>query len=146
MKRIDYWGLVLEGTVIVASILLAFIIDAWYQGRQETQEIERLFASLLVETKQNVERIERDLQYRLAVLKSVDELFALSASGAVIDLEDLDGKLGDLVWNGVLPTRWGALESLVSGGRLQLIENIELREALAAMHGQRQELQITIDF
>jgi UDP-N-acetylmuramyl pentapeptide phosphotransferase/UDP-N-acetylglucosamine-1-phosphate transferase len=48
------WWIILQGIGIVASILLAFGIQAWWDERQELEEANKLLSSVLEESRQNV--------------------------------------------------------------------------------------------
>jgi hypothetical protein len=54
-EKIHWKRLALEATAIVASILLAFAIDAWWDDRNEAQLERRMLSALLVEFEQNAE-------------------------------------------------------------------------------------------
>ena len=57
LKRIDWSRLLIEGIVIVVSILLAFAIDAWWDERQEfSAQTERL-VRVAAELRSNAERV-----------------------------------------------------------------------------------------
>ena len=61
-QRLPWGRLIIEGTVIVFSILLAFAIDAWWDGRQvEDAQIERL-SRVAAELRSNSERIHRKIE------------------------------------------------------------------------------------
>ena len=45
-ERKNWKRLALEAVVIVGSILLAFVIEAWWSGQQEQEDLEALVALL----------------------------------------------------------------------------------------------------
>ena len=59
---------IVEGAVIVVSILLAFGIDAWWEGRQERAEEGRYIAALLDEAYGAANELEIDRQARVGRL------------------------------------------------------------------------------
>jgi hypothetical protein len=58
--QIPWFRVFVEGVVIVGSILLAFGIEAWWDGRQERQEVA-----------QSLELIARDLERDSALMVRV---------------------------------------------------------------------------
>ena len=56
---IEWKRLITEGFVIVASILLAFAIDAWWDERQQTRDAEGQVARVVAELRANVAVLEK---------------------------------------------------------------------------------------
>ncbi len=135
--------LLAEGTAIVASILLAFAIQAWWDEGQEKEDAERLLSSILVEYKTNVEAVKEANLHRQAVEDSIRQLFKLAAAPKDPDPKVVDELIGALTYLGGPPVIWGSLESLVEGGRLPLIENIELRNRLTELHRFKHDFEAT---
>ncbi|MFC1575574.1 hypothetical protein ACFL5A_02865 [Gemmatimonadota bacterium] len=117
----------------MASILLAFSIDAWWDGHQERQEEERLLIALLDEFRENKEVLEEARIHHRGLEQAELELMALAAgSSPDISPDSLDQLIGVILWwwSG---TKFsvGALNSVVLGGKLHLIPNEELRREVA---------------
>lgn len=55
---IDWPRLLIEGAVIVVSILLAFAIDAWWDKRQQSEEAAHQVARVVTELESNIKRLE----------------------------------------------------------------------------------------
>jgi len=125
-----------EGVAIVASILLAFGIDAWWQDRQtrfEEQQIlrglqEEFFSINKVLTDHMVLHVER--VQALQELLSIFEDGPSEDTGPIVELAILDmlspttSDLGN-----------GTLVALLSSGRVEILENEVLRAKLAAWSG-----------
>ncbi len=104
-------GLLVEGLVIVVSILLAFAIDAWWDDRQQAEERERILGQLREELSLYQQIVPRaiaasnrasDASIRLleiihgendvspdelrATVAAVDDAFALAAAVPVFEL------------------------------------------------------------
>jgi len=128
------WNRVLvEGLVIVTSILLAFAIDAGWQERQERvvevevldglrrefEEYRKVFVIGLAEHGEMMSAME-------AILRSIDTGMWTS------DEWDID----EAVWQTLIPGTSdlgnGVRDALVQSGRLELISDRALRERLAA--------------
>ncbi len=135
-RQIPWLRTFVEGVVIVGSILLAFGIQAWWDGRQERTEEDRLLYSVLDDMRANRQEIERKSAYHTAAL--VSERRILSLAGTPLDQVSLavaDSLIADVVWwKGSQGWRTGGLDALTGGGRLEVISREELRGALLAWH------------
>jgi hypothetical protein len=129
-QRISWSRVLAEGAIIVLSILLAFGIDAWWQGRgeraQETATLVGLtqdFAAI----EEHLESVGRDHEDRI---EAADRI--LKATGRTPGV--YDGVLGDLSitknLNPIAPNS-GTLNSLLQSSGLELLHNDELRRALS---------------
>ena len=128
MRQSFSW-LVLEGTAIVLSILLAFWIDAWWSDRQD-REVERLIlTSLLDDFRDKKELVEELRPYIGGILTSTKELLYASAEAdRDLSSESIDHLIADIWWNNNTAI-WSAplLNSLVSGDDLTFVSNAQLR-------------------
>ncbi len=108
LSHVSLFRLGVEGVVIVISILLAFGIDAWWEGRQEQQRAQNYGASLLEDARTNLERVEASRGQAENELRAVMKLGRLRAtikwSRRVIS--DCSRKTYDLQWQ--LGTRLGS--------------------------------------
>jgi hypothetical protein len=78
--------LLLESVLIVASILLAFALNGWWETRQERRLGERALASFDQEIRQNRENLLAVMPYH----RHLHALFSgLSTSGAVRTFDDI---------------------------------------------------------
>jgi hypothetical protein len=128
--------LLLEGLVIVASILLAFAIDAAWDERQERAQERRL-----------LEALEDEFAAHPPVLldaQAVHQRFA-NATFALFDTLDAAGEgevvvVSDSLLYPIMRGRTtqlaqGELEAALSSGAIDLIQNRDLRRRLAAWPG-----------
>jgi len=126
--------LVLEGVVIVLSILAALALDAGWDEWQEDREAARALESLDAEFVQARESIEfyRSIEERIlhAVSSVVDSLDAAQRRGSTSVVLP-DTALGLAYIPPTTSVRLGTLEGLIASGRLDIIEDPELRTALA---------------
>ena len=97
-REIPWPRILVEGAVIIVSILLAFGIDAWWDGRQELEEEQRLLLALKSEFETNLSKIEEQLKYRQAVVSSITQIFEAAAGQTAVTTEELDQLIGDTVW------------------------------------------------
>jgi hypothetical protein len=125
-------GFLAEGLVVIASILLAFAIDAWWDRRGEQEREAEVLAALEHEMIQNKQGIETTLeshdrthQAALAFLGSTpEEIGSLSADSAAV--------LGSWLFRVRVFT---PLEGVMNGEELSAIRDPELRLALATWGG-----------
>lgn len=134
-SQISYRRLFAEGTAIVISILLAFAIEAWWDDRQDRVEEQELLLALEAEFEFNLSRIDYILNYRNTTLASITRMFEAAAGQRTIAPSELDKLLGDLAWSASVEFSTGALNNLIQGGKLRLIENDELVQILAGLPG-----------
>ena len=118
--------LLFEGLLIVISILMAFWIDAWWSDRQVRADEEQVLTSLLDDFSEKRARVDDQRNYINGILSSTKKLL-YSSTEDTPELSSLaiDQLLGDTWWN-LEASIWSAplLDSVVSGGDLDLISNI----------------------
>ena len=130
---VSWTRLAAESVAIVASILLAFTIDAWWANRADRIEEAEMLRSLQREFEQNLVALDEQLAYRNAVRVSTNQILEAAAGQIELEPAEFDRLLGDILWSGWVDLSTGALQSLLQSGKLSLIENRELREHLAAL-------------
>jgi len=127
-----YVWLVLQAASVVASILLAFAIDAWWGQRVEAAAKNELLEDFRKELMEQRKALDTERVYREASRDSVKSLLAAVASGRYEDnSKTLDHRLADLLWFTDAPESSGLLEALLQGGRIAAIEDETLRRKLA---------------
>ena len=135
------WGrLGAEFIIIVSSILLAFWIDASWESRLGSQEELEILIGL-----------EQQFENQLGVLENFANRYdtlsmrarPLLTSSSIYDLSisHIESGLGALIWAGTFNAGRGTLEAILSSGRLELIENKELRADLAQWNAVLEETQ-----
>ena len=131
MKRDISWPkLLAEGAAIVASILLAFAIDAWWSGQQDREDEAVVLAALEAEFGE----IQREFGFNQAQAKEMQVsarrlLYHGRNPTSEVSDEQIDLWLNDTTWTffaGDAPV----VDSMVLGGRLSLLSNRELRTRL----------------
>jgi hypothetical protein len=124
--------LVLQGVATVASILLAFAIDAWWEQRNAAVEKNVMLESVKAEMLSDLTGVKSQCAYRKASLDSVEILLKAVAAGRYEDTErTLDQRLADLVWYIGIGFSTGAVNSLLSSGQAAAIDDPKLRALLA---------------
>jgi len=121
---------ILDGLVIVTSILLAFGLDAWWASQQRDMQRDELMSALLAEFDASVQEFERVSDRNGEVIVAADSLLLLYDSGA--DLFVAPGLLANIVLVATMDPPTGTLNAMLSSGDIRLIENQELKALLAA--------------
>lgn len=131
----------IEGVVIVASILLAFGVDAWWDERQERVEETEILAGLHREFEEywtvllaRIDQHAQMLSAMAAVLESIE-------GGAWISGEwDLDAAVGRALSPPTTALGNGVRDALVQAGRLDVLSDATLRERLAGWPAYQEEM------
>jgi len=131
--KINWTRFVVEGSVIVVSILLAFAIDAWWETHRDRQEQQRILMGLKEELESNIDRIEVELSYRNAVIESIQTIVGASIGKIKLEQRQIDRLVGDVTWWTNVEYSRGVVDGLVRGGRLEIIENKDLRDVISAL-------------
>jgi hypothetical protein len=131
-QKIPWNRLAVEAAAIVASILLAFAIDAWWDERANRQDEQDAIRRLIVEYEQNLEELRREKEAHVVVLEAISKLLPMFSPNPT-DLPD-PVELGKLLIatldNPKVDPRLGATESLIAAGQLNLIRDQELQAML----------------
>ncbi len=137
MKRreIPWMRLTAEGALIVVSILLAFWIDAWWDERQEAQEKLEILVSLRYEFEAHRSVLARAEEAWGERARSMERLLQSARSSDAPPPAVMDTLLRHLTWAGTWDPGSGARDALIASGRLELIDNLGLRNQLAAWQG-----------
>ena len=132
-KRVPWLRVFAEGAVIVASILLAFGIDAWWDGVQDGKDVRVGLEEIL----QNLaaDSVELDVTLRSGGGQARSALWLLSRLGRPIAAPDSAALRfrGLYSRNPYQPTSSG-YSGLRDAGRLGLVEPSSLRHALISYH------------
>jgi hypothetical protein len=134
--------LLVEGFVIVVSILLAFGIDAAWQERGERRSERLALQALHAEAVANRELLETVVDRVRSDIARAEEFYDLP-------LAELESVPREFASAQVLQSLWrpntyalkdGALEGLVRAGRLELIQSADLRQQLVDWQGEASDL------
>ncbi len=130
---INWKRVIAEGVAIVASILLAFAIDAWWQNRNEAASEQRLLQALLAEFEHNNDvLIEAGEQYRQRHEDASKLLAYANVDWSEVDQTDYGDRVRGLLSNRTFHLESGAHDGLLASGELSLIRDDVLRNHLAA--------------
>jgi len=141
-QAIPWKRLTVEGTAIVLSILLAFWIDAWWQQRKEQKETDTLVSSLYSDFRTSQAHLEEWLAGNERTLRATTA-FLDELRGRAID-DEMRVPHEWLVAAVAAPTYSPtdtSLRTAVATGQIELIEDSDLRNALAIWRQQLDDTQ-----
>ena len=121
-----------EAAAIVASILLAFAIDAWWDERQERIEETEILLGLKSEFSRYRDELTDGIAYNENSRVLTAELMAAIRRGSwTSETLAIDQALATVSDAKTHDFGGGVLDALISAGRLELISDYELRIMLA---------------
>lgn len=125
-----------EGFVIVGSILLAFGIDAWWQESREREEVERSLSALHDELIEDREQIASVVQRNEEIIGHLIELLAITQAEveALTDSMAVEVLLATGQQAVYTPSR-AALDAMLSSNVLEDVPDIGLRRDISAWPG-----------
>jgi hypothetical protein len=134
-RKVPWARIGVEGLAIVASILLAFSIDAWWGERQQ-QDAERAMLQALLDDLRAKQVLLADMnRFNSAIVASAETLLRVAAGTEPEPDEDtIDRLIADTWWvsnEGLWDS--APLNLLATGGGLSLVSNPRLVQELAAL-------------
>ena len=136
-QEIPWKRIVVEGAAIVASILLAFAIDAWWEDRQLAQETAEDLAIVKAELAENIRLVQVTIDIINQVVEANNDLIGtLSASraGEFVFIEDTT-VFWSLFSNPTFDPSLGGTDAWIATGRLSGLGSPALRQRLASVRG-----------
>jgi hypothetical protein len=130
--RIPWARVLVEGALIVGSILIAFWIDAWWDRTQDQAQAESLLISLLDDFDAAETLLDTIESQHQRLVENGRRLIEYGEVGSVPDSEriSVDSLLGSHFLRPVYEPPMGTVESLLSSGRLDLFDNAALLASL----------------
>jgi len=128
-RQIPWRRILLEGAVIVVSILLAFSIDTWWSNRIEQQREREQLVSMLAEFKADLAGLDEVLTSIQGHAKNVETLIALLKAAVLVP----GPLLGSAITWRTSDVSVSTLDALMASGDLNLLRNVELRANLAGL-------------
>jgi hypothetical protein len=141
-QDIPWKRILVEATAIVASILLAFAIDAWWQDRTEriveVQYLEALREDLLT----SLDILDHDEASQRRQVEYLESL--LLANGETPYSDELRLWIDDGLFNvGTYQPQISALQDLEVSGQTRIIQNPNLRRVLASVRQKIDDMEVT---
>jgi len=141
-RSIPWPRILAEGVAIVVSILLAFGIQAWWEGRQERQDEGEILVGLRTE----FEEIEQDLLrytdwYRFTT-HDIEALLSVEGRAPrAMTVAAADTALWSLLFVPSYDPGQATLDGLVASGRLERLQSRPLRDALNVWRNSLDEIR-----
>jgi predicted transcriptional regulator len=128
--------LVAEAVLIVASILVAFAIDAGWDRRLDRIEEQEILADLRVEFAENREAIDVIVELHRTALSSIQALYSMTPEEVgALSPDEVTRSYTHMVRYNTFNDRIGTLDGVISAGKLGLVTDPELRSLLAEWRG-----------
>lgn len=142
MKENRHWSLLLEATAIVASILLAFAIDAWWESRTDRVAEQSAIKRLIVDFTNNRAQLIEIRNIHEQALNATNRLLTMIGPNPEGDLEiaTIGRILVDCLTNPTLNPQVGTVNSLIASGDLRLIQDAQLQSMLIEWPAQADNL------
>jgi hypothetical protein len=121
--------------VILVSILLALFLEGWRDDRELAREVSLELVSVGLELERNRDVILAELDAIDRIVTSTDDVLAVLGAAPDDDFVQVADSLAWLatVWVPTLDPSLGAVDALISSGRLSKVGNPELRLGLAGL-------------
>ena len=127
-ETIPWRRLTAEGFVVVVSILLAFGIDAWWDGYKDSERQRSQLAAMREEFSDSLNGLDEVLNSIQQHADGVDELI-LMLNGAGASEVDVPGPLlGYAIGWRTSDVSTSTLDALIASGGLSFLENDTLRK------------------
>ena len=134
--------LALEGVVVVASILIAFALDAWWDDRQIQQETAEDLAIVQFELAENIRLVQVTMQIMKQVVAANNTLIAklmAQPDSELVEIEDTTIFWG-IFSNPTLDPSLGGTDAWIAAGRLGGLGSPILRQRLASVRGKVEDV------
>lgn len=141
-QRIPLRRLVLEGSVIVLSILLAFAIDAWWDERkEENAQLERL-VRVAAELQLNSERIQSKIEtLQIAINATSEYLSWMGPQPQEIQPQIYNNQWGTMISIGTFSLIRRAAEDFLATGNVASSGQVEIRNSLSEWYSYGDNLE-----
>ena len=140
--KIPWLRVLLEGAVIVGSILLALSLEAWWAEREVSREVSADLVGIDVELEANLDVLafELDLLKRtVAASASMLESLGELPDAPFVTLSDTIAAMARLS-SPTLDVSVGGVDALLASGRLPALRSPELRRRLAGLSSKIEDL------
>lgn len=127
-NRVPWLRIVVEGVVIVSSILLAFGIQAWWDARGDASRRDAVLEGLRSDFEAARTDLDRVTPFHQRGLSGAAELMQLGEDGPIVgvDAARVDSLFAAAMGGASYDPPLGALEALITSGDLDLLGDPEL--------------------
>ena len=132
--------MVWEASAVLAAILVAFALDAWWEQKVESAAMWEALDAIAVELEQNIASMDSAVALNHRQIQTSMELAARkSADIASLSDEDIMRYVGFPEYEEVTLER-GAITAFIEGGFLRTVEDVGLRTHIAGLATIQDEL------
>ncbi len=130
-QNIPWKRLSVEAAAIVVSILMAFAIDAWWNDRQERAEEREVLESLYTEFEANRDEVASVISFHDREIQTIETLLKLTQDEILeLPTETVEVMVSSFAMARTFDAVRGSIDALYSAGKLGILRDRELREAL----------------
>ena len=142
-QKIHWKSISVEAVVIVASILLAFSIDAWWDKRTQEEQHQGHLLALTRDFDQMYERAMASHANSEGAINSGMELLIGISTRKDWDSESAVKHITNTLYYEVFSPSIGGYESLVSSGSGELLTSNTLKRELASFFGSFEDVRVS---
>jgi hypothetical protein len=130
-ENIPWLRLLAEGFAIVASILIAFALDAGWAARQERNQEREILAGLADEFQANSEAVKASMQAGQNQVETLERLLRMGPP-EILSLDDAATiRLAEVFSHRPFDPVQAELDAVVASGSFDLLRNAQLKRALS---------------
>jgi hypothetical protein len=130
-QAIPWARISVEAVAVIVSILLAFAIDAWWDERKERIEERKILQSLQIEFQANRDEAASVVRVHENALRFAAEMAVLSDSEILaLAKDEVERHIRYFAHPRTFDAVRGSVDALTSAGKLGILQDRELREAL----------------
>ena len=115
-----------EAAVIIASILFAFAIDAWWDGVKTDRNTQEILDAVLVEMESNLTGLQNSISHHEEIVEAIKIALEQSSIAGLLDEAVIDVE--------VFEPSTGALDTLIATGMLAAIDEPALQISLGGFN------------
>jgi hypothetical protein len=141
-QPLEWNRLLLEGVVIVASILLAFAIDTWWDDRQDRQAESNQLLSVAAELESSAEQIREKLDVLAVADNAAREFISwMGPEPQPVEQNEFKETFRKMYSIGTFVLLRGASERYLAGDRVDAVRHIEVQKAIADWYAAAGDLE-----
>jgi hypothetical protein len=125
-NRIPWLRISAEGAAIIASILLAFAIDAWWDRVQADRDTQEILDAVLVEMESNLTSLQDSITHHEEIVDAIKIALEQTSIAGLLDEAVIDVE--------VFEPSTGALDTLIVTGMLAAIDEPALQISLGGFN------------
>lgn len=140
-RTIPWLRITAESVAVIASILIAFAIDAWWDQRQTAEIKSELIDSLKGDFRENLTEIQRAIEVANSDIKQMDRFRSLYQESDFSSIDDLGNSLRPAFHDDWPDLVVSTLDSAISNGAISLIANVDVNKAISDFNRARSGLE-----